>query len=302
MSKVKFYILAFCLVAGVSTGAILLINAVMGSKPYSTLWKSERSRAELEAACRKEVREADARAAQSIARRSAELREFINSRKSGAGPFSQDIVSWYGKWRAVKPYLPFTKSDGHREYVMEKFGQHIFSNEDLGGAVRRAVDGSIKDLETIENELAVALRQEILGRSLRPDETPVAAAEFKKAVDRMVAASQWDAAKTAGALIASEVAAQVATQVLVRLGVSAGILATGAANSWWSFGAGLVAGVVVDVVWEWVDNPAGDIEREMTAALDKLSTDAATAVNEEMLKVILQRSDLWNKTLSEILP
>lgn len=302
MSKIKFLFLALLAVVGLSLGGIWIFKLVTGDKPYSVPWEPKRPRAEIEAACRQHVSDAGAKASQAIARRSAEFSEFIRSRKSGAQPFSKDIVSWYGKWRAVKPYLPFTKSDGHKEFVAEKFNQHIFKADDLAAAVKRAIEGSIKDVESIENELAVALRHEILGRSLSPDEVPIAAEEFKKAVQRMVAASQWDAAKTAGSLVASEVAAQVATQVLLRLGVSAGILATGAANSWWSFGAALVIGVVVDVVWEWVDDPAGDIEREMTSALDKLSLEASTAINDEMNKVISQRSELWNKTVTEILP
>jgi len=302
MSKTKFLFLALLAVVGLSFGAIWLVKLATGDKPYSGPWEPKRPRAEIEAACRQHVSDAGAKASQAIASRSAEFSEFIRSRKSGVQPFSKDIVSWYGKWRAVKPYLPFTKSDGHKEFVAEKFSQHIFTTEDLAAAVRSAIGGSIKDVESIENELAVALRQEILGRSLSPNEVPIAAEEFKKAVERMVAASQWDAAKTAGSLVASEVAAQVATQVLLRLGVSVGIFTVAAANSWWSFGAALVIGVVVEVVWEWFDDPAGDIEREMTSALDKLSLDASTAINDEMNKVVSERSALWNKTVTEILP
>lgn len=302
MSKTKFLVLALIAIVGLSFGAIWILKLAMGNKPYSMPWEQTRPRAEIEEACTKHVTEAEAKAKAAINRRASEFSDFIDSRKSGARPFSKDIVSLYGKWRAVSPYLPFTDKDGHKKYVVEKFDAHIFTNEQLAAAVKRAVEGSVKDLESIENELAVALRQEILGRSLRPDEVPIAAEEFKKAVERLVAASQWDATKSAGNLVVSEVAAQVATQVLVRLGVSAGILGAGAANSWWSFGAALVIGIVVDVIWEWIDDPAGDIEREMLSALDKLSIDASTAIKEEMNKVISQRGDLWNKTAKEILP
>jgi hypothetical protein len=63
-----------------------------------------------------------------------------------------------------------------------------------------------------------------------------------------------------------------------------------------------VIGIIVDVIWTWIDDPAGDIEREMISALDKLSTDASTAIEEEMTKVISQRGELWNKTVTEIVP
>lgn len=302
MSKPKFFLLAFLAVVAVSFGAIWLLQFVAEDKPYSGEWEPKRSRAEIEEACRKHVSEAEANAAAAIKRRATEFSGFIDSRKSGAKPFSKDIISSYGKWRAVKPYLPFTKSEGHKEFVVQKFDEHIFTKQQLGAAVKRAVEGSVKDLESIENELAVALRQEILGRSLAPDEVPIAAEEFKKAVERFVAASQWDAAKSAGSLVVSEVAAQVATQVFVHLGVSAGILGAGAANSWWSFGAAFVIGIVVDVIWEWIDDPAGDIEHEMITALDKLSSDASTAIEDEMNKVISQRCVLWDKTVTEMLP
>lgn len=302
MSKTKFLILSLAAIVGITFGAIWAFNALSGSKPYSTPATPKRNPEELKAACKQHVLEADRKAAEAIARRSRTFADFIESKKGGAKPFSEDIVSFYGKWRALKPYLPFTQENGHKEYVEEKFSHHIFTKADLAAAMRLAIEGSIKDIESIENELAVALRQEVLGRSLAPDEMPIAAEEFKKAIEQLIAASQRDAAKTAGSLIVSEVAAQVATQVMIRLGVSAGILATGAANSWWSFGGALVIGVIVDLAWGWIDDPEGDIEREMITALDRLSVQASTAINEEMNKVVTQRSGLWTTTIEGIVP
>lgn len=279
-----------------------MVDQLIPGRAYTEPWDNDRPRVEMEAVFREHVRLADAKAYESVARRTGEFSDFIQSKKEGSKPFSEDLVSWYGKWRAVKPYLPFTKSEGHTEYVAEKFSHHIFTTEELAAAVRRAIEGSIKDLESAENELAVALRQEILGRALKPDEVPIAAEEFRKAIATMIASSQWDAAKTAGSLVASELAAQIATQVLIRLGVSTAILATGAANSWWSFGVAALVGLIVDQIWNWVDDPAGDIERQMNDALDKLSLEASKAINDEMRNVITQRSELWNKRVTEILP
>jgi len=298
MSKAKFLLLSLAAIIAITFGAIWAFNAISGSPPA----EPQRAPEEVKAACRQHVREADRKAAEAIAKRSKTFAAFIESKKPGAEPFSKDIVSFYGKWRAVKPYLPFTQENGHKEYVEEKFAQHIFSKAELAAAMRLAIEGSIKDIESIENELAVALREELLGRSLAPDEIPIAAEQFKKAIEQLVSASQRDAAKTAGSLIVSEVAAQVATQVMIRLGVSAGILAAGAANSSWTFGAAFVIGIVVDYVWGWIDDPQGDIEREMVAALDRLSAQASTAIDLEMNKVVSQRSDLWTTTIEGIAP
>jgi hypothetical protein len=300
MPKIKFILLSLVAIVCLTFGAIWVFNALTGSIPYSTPEPPRRDPAELKAAFQQHVRAADRKAAEAIAKSSREFAAFIESKAAGAKPFSKDIVSFYGKWRAVKPYLPFTQEGGHKEYVEEKFAQHIFSTSDLANAMRLAIEGSIKDIESIENELAVALQQEVLGRTLAPDEIPIVAVEFKKAIEQLVAASQRDAAKAAGSLIVSEVAAGVATQVMIRLGISAGILATGAANTWWSFGGALVIGLVVDLVWGWIDDPEGDIEHEMNVALKNLSLQASSAINEELGRVVAQRSKIWAKTIEGV--
>jgi hypothetical protein len=301
MSKAKFLSVALTAVVLLAFGAIWAFNAFMGKRPYSGSWEPKRPHAEIEAACQAYVNVAETKAREAIQRRSQEFSDFIDSRKPGAKPFSKDIVSLYGKWRAMSPYIPFTDKDGHKKYVVEKFDQHLFNAQDLAAAIKRSIEGVVKDIEQAENELAVALRQEILGRSLAPDEIPVAAEEFKKAVTRLVTASQWDAAKTAGNLVVSEVVAQVATPVLIRMGVSAGILATGAANAWWSVGGAFVIGILVDVIWEWIDDPAGDIERTMVFALDDLAIKGAGAISDEMVKILDARQKLWSNGVQQLL-
>ncbi len=302
MSKIKFWLLAFIAVFGFSFGTIWVFNLFTGEPGPRRPKSPERPRPEIEAASREHVSEAGRKAMASISARTSEVSAFIRSRQSGSKPFSKEIISWYGKWRVVKPYIPFTKDDGHKEYVEEKFAEHIFTIQELASVLKTAVEGSIKDLEAIENDLAVALRQEILGRSLAPDEIPIAANEFKEAVERMMKASQADAGKAVGGLVVSEVASFVARQILARLGVSTGILAAGAANSWWSLGVTAIIGILVDMVWEWWDDPAGKIEHAMVSSLDKLSSDASIAIKEEMEKIVSQRSEFWNKSVSEMLP
>ena len=202
----------------------------------------------------------------------------------------------------MSPYLPFTDSEGHKKYVSDKFGEHIFNSHDLASAVKRSIERSILDIDGIENELAVALREEILGRSLAPDEIPIAENDFKSAVNQLVAASQWDVAKSTGKLVVSEVVSCVATRVLIELGVSAGILGAGAANSWWSLGVSLVIGFIVDFIWEWVDDPAGDVEKKVVEALNDLSRNGRLAIQNELVQVLNTRRALWAKTVKEVLP
>ena len=296
MKKTKFFLLSLIVIAGVSLGSIWLFNVVMGDVPYT----DQRSHAEVQKALQQHIRDADRKAVNAISKRVSEFTSFIDSRKSGAKPFSADVVSFKSKWLVIKSKLPFTDKDAHRNFIVQKFNQHIFTQEDLALAVKRTVEASIKDLEGIENELAVAMRQEMLGRSLRPDEVPIASDKFKSAIALLVTASQWDTTKSAGSLVVSEVVAQVATQVLVRLGISGGILAAGASTSVWTAGAGIAIGLVVDAIWSWIDDPAEDIEREMIQALNKLSSESSAAIRDEMNKVVAQRSALWTKAINEV--
>ena len=206
-------------------------------------------------------RQAELEAGAAIERRAAEFASFIEGRKAGAGPFSRELVSWRGKWRAVKPYLPFTDGDGHKQYVEETFTKHVFTGEEFSDVTTRVVTESAKDLEEIENRLAVKIRREIAGGGPVATDASAATSEFSGAIERVKSASQWDAVKAGGSLAASEVAAVVGTQVVVRLGVSAGLLGAGAANSWWTLGAGIVLGLIADMAWDAIDDPAGDIER-----------------------------------------
>ena len=159
----------------------------------------------------------------------------------------------------------------------------------------------MKDVESIEDELAVILEREIFGQALSPDGAPIAAKEFKELVERMVAASQRDVAKYPAELVITEVAERVVKKVLVRLGVSGAILTAGTVNSWWSLGATVLIGIVVDQVWEWIDAPVEGMEREVSAALDSLSQDASMIIEEEMHKTLSQRREFWDRAAAKLL-
>ena len=119
----------------------------------------------------------------------------------------------------------------------------------------RVVTESSHDLEGIENKLAVAVRREIESGSANSMATPATDQQLSGTVERLRSASQWDAAKAAGSLVTSEAVSIVGTKVLTRIGVSTGLLGFGAANSWWTLGAGMVLGVIADLVWDAIDDP-----------------------------------------------
>lgn len=302
MTPTRFLLLGGAAILTLAVAATCVFDRAVGSKPYAEPAEPRRSRAEVLAACDVHVRAAEREAMAAIEHRAAEFASFVDGRKDGAAAFSRDIVSLYGKWRALKPYLPFTDPDGHREYIEKQFAEHIFSTDEVAGAAELAITGSLKDLEAIENQLAVEIQAEISGGSLNVVDVPVATADFSAAIGRVVSAAQWDVAKTGGSLVVSEAAALVGRRVLLRLGVSAGILSTSAASSVWTLGATLIIGLLADMIWQWIDDPAGDIERETAAALEQLAASGSQAIRGEMSVVVAQRQEVWARAVEEMVP
>lgn len=293
MSKTKILILSLIAVIAVGLAGLAVYRSATGNLSV----EQKRSHAKIETARKALLQKAKIQADEAVSKRSAEFSEFVNSKKVGAKAFSEDVVSWRGKLVAAKCMLPGTAPDCHKKYVVEKFNEHIFTPDDLKNAMNRSITGGLQDIERIENELAVALRQEILGRSLSPSELPIVTTEFRNAIDAVLKASNRDVVSSAGNLVTSEVVTQIATQVLIRLGASISILATAAASSWWTFGGAMVIGVAVDAIWGYVTQPAKQIESEMVLELDKMSINGSAVIRSELAKVVAARSLLWQKTL-----
>lgn len=299
--KAIYIAFVFLAAAGLALAAVFAYSRLIGDHPYTiaTPKQSElpkqRSKEEVAAACKGHIDAAFAEAQQVATARAAEFSAFVRDKKKGARPFAENLTSWYGKWRVIKPYLPFADGDGHKKYVEELFATHIFTKDELGTRLKRTIEDAVLDMEGIQNRLAVKLKHEITSSTSATFDDTAVASEFRNSIEQVVAASQWDAQKAAAALVVSEVVSTIGTQVLIRMGVSAGILGAGAANSWWSLGGSVVIGLIVDVLWEWIDDPTGDVEREVGQAIDSFAERCDSALSQELQKVNQQKQDLWLK-------
>jgi hypothetical protein len=293
MTRSKFLLLSFAVTVFVTALALAAYRFLVDGSVTASGTADKPGRALVQAAINKRIEESSQKSLAAITNRSNEFRTFVQERKAGAKPFSEEVVSIYGKWRVLKSKLPLTDSEGHKKYIVDQFDKHIFTPQQLSDRVKTIIEDSIRDLDQEQNNLAVAIRKELLGRPLMPGEIPVAREELTNAIDRAVFTAQVDAAKGATGLVVAEVTASVASQVLTRLGVSAGILSAGAATSWWTLGAGLAIGFAVNELWDWIDDPAGDIKREIEGSLDNLAMKGSDAIREEMIKVVTSRRMLW---------
>ena len=300
MTRNKFLLLSFAITVFVIVLALAAYHILVGRSVTAPGAADKPSRAQVQAAINRHIEDASQKSLAAIAKRSNEFRTFVEERKPGARPFSEEVASLYGKWRALKSKLPFTDSEGHKKYIVEQFDKHIFTPQQLSDRVKAIVENSARDLDQEQNNLAIAIRKELLGRPLEAGEIPVAREELTKAIDRAVSTAQLDALKSAAGLVVAEVTATVATQVLTRLGVSAGLLSAGAATSWWTLGAGAAIAFAVSALWDWVDDPAGDIQRNLEGSLYSLGTKGADALLVEMTKVVNARRGLWQRAAEEM--
>jgi len=279
-------------------GALAVVAAL--AFPMFHAWKA---RQEVRAACEKRVSEAYAKAQQAIEINANAFAEFIASRKSGANQFSENVTSWYGEWIAVKAHLPFTDKESHGQYIAEQFDQNIFTKSELGDTMKRSIEGAIKDMEGIENDLAVQLRQEILGRELNPSEQSNAKEDFEReitnAINDMRRGSERDVVVSTGKLVTSELASQVARLVVGRLAGPTAVLTLGAGDSWWTFGASELIGVAVYYIWNWIDDPREHIEKEVSKSLDQIGIEGRNAIQLELNQFLEQRAGLWRKAVDE---
>lgn len=299
----------------VSLGSIWVFQHLVGPNPYrelsvpSATQTPKKLREGMVADCQRIVNTAEQKARAAVAKRAQQFHDFVAERqfrhagdhRTAVRAFAEEITSLGSKGSLVWSKMPFTDREGYRKRIDRLFRQHLFTPEELGVALRRSVESALRDLEEIENQLAVDLGSQIAGTSLSPDQKARAVGEFHEAVQRIVRAGQWDGAKDLGNLVTAEVVSVIGVQVLTRIGVQAGILGTSAATSWATFGASLVIGLVADWVWGWIDDPEGDIERAVFLATSKLAVDGRDALNAEFARVLVDRSTLWETTMHSLL-
>lgn len=269
----------------------MLVGGYVGLNAY----KKYQTRTNIEAL----LKDAKEKADQAVIARALEFKTFIGSKKPGAKPFSKDVVSLSGIWTAGKCSLPGTAPNCYEEYISAKFNEHIFTPDDFRNATIKSINGGVHDIEGIENQLAVSLREVIEGRTLTAAEQPLEVENFKTAIESARRAASDGVVKEAGGLVAAEVFTQISTQVLIRLGVSAGIWTVAAGSSWWTLGGSVFIGLIANAIWNYYTHPEKAVETAMIVELDKMATSGSAVIQEELTKKVAARSQLWQTTVSE---
>lgn len=232
-------------------------------------------------------------AALAASRRAAYFSERVRARKVGARSFAKEVVSFEGKAKSLCKMNPWEPDkDCYRHYLEERFTAHVFGSKAAATLLQDAIEGGIKDIEGAENELAVSLRRQILEQSLTSEEARQQAAEFRGAMQNMVAQSSKDVDKAVVFQSAPEVALLIAPTIMkyVLPTVTAGV-----GGAWFSFGASIVAAFAVDAIMGMVYSPAAEVENKVLSELEILADKGGVGIEKELRRVISERSAMWVK-------
>jgi hypothetical protein len=280
-------------------------------------------------AVRYRLSEADSKSAAALERSLQPLRELFAKGKRGSRPFADKALSWGGKWALVKGTLG--GGDAHRKFLADAFKQHVFTQDELKGAMESAVRAYLADLEGVESEMLVLLRADLesiggsesLSPDLRSDEA--FRREYRKLADQVGGEMKMDFGVTVGRevglLVASELATQAALQacrtVAAEMGVEGGLLGAGAVSSLETLGVGLVIAVILDYVIDAVFkaagyDPAAKIAAQVRESLDEMeaaltrdpwffSSRKTGALRQQLQKVHEARSKLRRQTIERFM-
>jgi hypothetical protein len=279
---------------------------------------------------RHHLSETDAKSEASIRARLKPLAELFAKGRKGAKGFAQDALSLDSKWQLVKGTV--CQDESHRKFLAEAFARHVFSSDELKGAMESAVRAYLDDVEGYESEMLVKLRAdladpartgELLPAHLQRDEE--FRREYQKLSGRLVNELRLDlgvsVGREVGVMVASTAAAQIAMQAAraaaTELGISAGLLGTGTASSIATLGVGTILMFIIDYIVGEVFkavgyDPEAKIETLVCESINKmeaaLTSDSGVfwmnkkgSLRERMEQLHESRSTLRRATITRLL-
>ena len=216
------------------------------------------------------IEQADAESLAGIEPNLKPLVAFFEAAKDHADAFAADVLGWSGKYQLIRGQ--------HEEFLADAFRKHFFGPDELKQAMTGAVQSYLTDLEAIDNEMLVDIRMDVAdlpaGATLGAMPVPDLKERYRTARDRIAGITTADAAVDVGRVAADMIVTAVVTMMAARLGTSAAVVGAGAASSWWTFGIGLVVGVIVDQiiaqVWDWTYDPRGKLVALVKAKIDEV--------------------------------
>jgi hypothetical protein len=259
------------LIIGLACGGTAI--GAVGAAAVRSLLRSREAQAatrESQARARPHIEKADTDSLAHVDGSLRSLEGFFGEAKGHAKAFADDVLGWYSKYKLVRGQ--------HEQFLAETFRKHFFGPEELRQAMTNAVEAYVAELEAIDNRMLVDIRMDVAGlpaaASLSSMPMPDLQARYREVCGRIGGVAGADLTVDAGRAVADLIVGSVVTMIAARMGTSAVVVGAAAASSWWTFGIGLVIGVIIDqiiaTVWDWTYDPRGKLVAMMGEKIDEV--------------------------------
>lgn len=216
------------------------------------------------------IDEADATSLAQVDTRLRVVEVFFDDAKGHAQAFAEDVLGWHSKFALIRGQ--------HEAFLAETFREQFFGPDELTQAMKSAVEAYVAELEAIDNRMLVEIRMDVadlpVATLLSSMAEPDLQARYREGCGRIASVTGADLAVDAGRAVADVIVGSVVVMIAARMGTSAAVVGTGAATSWWTFGIGLLVGVIVDqiiaTVWDWTYDPRGQLATMMEEKIDEM--------------------------------
>jgi hypothetical protein len=208
--------------------------------------------------------------------------EFFGRQRSHARNFASDLISLSGKWAYAKGLI---YGGSHEKYVEECFQRHFFTPDELKQTIEESITHYVGQIQASENQLLIDIQADLENSQIaRPEYLPAitSANHFKMAYEQMIQqvmplvaqemqiSISREMASLVGGEIATVLVLEIGTSLATSMGVSGGIIGTGAYAGAFTFGVGLVAGILVDMTIDYIMRAQGyDPEAEIAAKVNE---------------------------------
>jgi hypothetical protein len=253
--------------------------------------------------------------------RTQQVRDFFTERQKRIRAYADRVLSFPSKWKLGTSKLPGTDKDAHTRFLKEEFSKIIFSQSELEKQITGALEDYVRDIHAIENALLVKIRADLSDMPECANVLPDLKSEalfrdrFEKVIISLSEKTGADAKVDIGRMVGTEIAAAIAVRVGIavasRLGISAAILGVGGAGGPETFGASVVAAVIIDQIAGWVIgwfyDPKLEIAKKLSEELGALSVlivngdEKTRGLKQELGTLAAQRKTLRENALREMI-
>ena len=250
-------------------GFVLILTVLLSVRSVNQL-THENQRYNQEKAALKELKRLDGFLARSqkemnhaARKRSVMVARFLIQRKPGLRPFAEALLSWRGKLKFVQTKLRDENQALYRNFIQDQFSKYLFSEKELIQVIQQAILDFERDVQAIENQLWVAVQNDIADVNL----THISTQDFQsfvlqKELNQITPALGRESlsdikmtiAREAGfwstLFLVEKMTTKVSAGLAARLGLSAVIKSSGLVSSSITLGTGILAGFALDAAMD----------------------------------------------------